>query len=73
MNFDQVPSTTWVEFKEVFPKPGCLICSPTGGYGYIRKQAYARRHEPMTDGEKNAPRRMSQFFGGLTGRARANG
>lgn len=35
--------------------------------GYIRGQAYDHRHEVLTDGEKNAPRRVSQFFGGLDG------
>ena len=32
--------------------------------GYIRKRAHDHRHERMTDGEQNAPRRASQFFGG---------
>jgi len=35
--------------------------------GYIRKRAYDRRHEAMTDGQQNAPRRASEFFGGLDG------
>jgi len=33
----------------------------------FRKRAYDRRREAMTDGEQSAPRRASQFFGGLDG------
>jgi len=32
---------------------------------YARKQAWQYRHEKMTEDEQNAPRRASQFFGGL--------